>query len=145
MTIQKLEDGSFIHNEKKYQYSTWSELIEQEVGIPIPTPCGPYVTLKIFDQYEKNTGKTAGGVILPSTFQQGEKFKNQCGLILAMGDGCDRQYPWKIGSWVFFRRYEIILFETNGVDLGNIFDDKIIAVFDDPDTQYSTSVYKTRN
>jgi co-chaperonin GroES (HSP10) len=141
MTIERLEDGSFIHDGKKYIYSSWNETIEKEIGVPIPTPSGPFVVLKIFNKYEEQnyekleTGetKTESGFYIPKCMDEDEKYKNNVGKVLVIGAQCDRKYPWKIGSWVTFRRYEIVLSEINGHTIGRLFDDKILDAFDYPD------------
>lgn len=115
--------------------SLWNDLIEKEVGAPVPTPCGPYVLLKIFKRDEQ----TKSGLLIPPSVLEQEKYQNRVGKVLAMGNEAYDPARFKfgprceIGDWVIYRRYEIALLTVNGIELGFLFDDKICLTIDSPD------------
>lgn len=84
--------------------------------------------------------KTDGGVWLPDSTVDKEKYASVCSKVLKMGPLCFRDPdkfgdsdPWcKIGDYVITARYSGSRFKIDGAELRIINDDEILAVVQDP-------------
>ena len=84
--------------------------------------------------------KTDGGVWLPDSTVDKEKYASVCSKVLKMGSLCFRDPdkfgdsdPWcKIGDYVITARYSGSRFKIDGAELRIINDDEILAVVQDP-------------
>ncbi len=101
--------------------------------MPVGVPTGGYILTKIFVRPEK-----VGSIFLTQATRDSDQFNNRIGLILDMGSDCYKNeniFPTgaycKVGDHIMFQRYEVCLFEINGVHLGLVPCNKIILKFED--------------
>ena len=101
----------------------------------LPTPTGyrmlilPYAGPK----------KTKGGILLSDTTQETIQMTTVCGLVLKMGNLCDRDKEkvplgsWcKLNDWVIFSRYAGSRFKIEGGEVRVLNDDEIISTIKNP-------------
>lgn len=99
-------------------------------------PAGWSIAVRLYT----SPGQTAGGIIIPSSSTDEEKYRNFVGLVVAMADGAyqdEVRYkntgPWcKVGDWVYFPRHAGYQISFRGMPVYILNDDVISGVLEDP-------------
>jgi co-chaperonin GroES (HSP10) len=141
MENSRAVDLSYIEDSEVIQAK---QIIEEQLGFPVPRVCGYHMAVKIFVRPEE-TKEILGDdgisrkIYLPHTVTVHDKYRSCTALVLSMGseaykgDRFKDSGPWcKVGDWVVIPRNEGVQINYREVPMQIIPDDRVLCIVEDP-------------
>ncbi len=121
------------------------QLIEEELGFPLPKAIGNRLIVKIYirpeeiSTFEDDKGKKIS-IYMPEIYLANDKYSNFAALVLSVGDRCfkDKYFEefgpgCKVGDWITIaRNHGGQQYEYRGVEVQDIPEEAIYDVIEDP-------------
>lgn len=144
--------GFVTSEEEKEAQELITENLKKLGVVNMPRPVGVYLLIKVYvreedlqpamDKYGNPVLNEQGDpvyVAVPQSMRENDQFTRCTGLVLARsphsysGARFAHTGPWcRVGDWVIFPRNEGIQFNSYGVAMQLLFEDRVCAIVDDP-------------
>lgn len=117
-------------NDRVWTPEEITQLIMEEIGHDTIRPTGHNLLVKMVNRQEK----TSGGIIIPETSRDKDKFYCRVGRVLDMGSYAFNKRNWpdgpfcNIGDYISFRQYQWSDCPIRDIDLVNVPCDKVDGV-----------------